>query len=241
MNEIISVIINEETREQLVNARDLHKVLEVQKRFSAWIETYIKVENEYGFEENIDFTSVLSGTVVNNGAEIKLQDYALNIDMAKEIALLSRSKKGKEIRKYFIACEKELKEMHFKAIEIFGRNSKNRTFRDFASLIGIKGLGGTNLGKWAREEGLVRDWYGNPYEPYRQYIELGYFEVKERYNDKVKKNIRTTYITPKGAVWLHKKLVQAGYSPKSICEIVLDNKIESEKIVFGTGLINKVI
>lgn len=74
MNELITVMIDEETKEQLVSARELHKGLEVQKRFSAWIETYIKEGNEYGFEENVDFTSVLSGTVVNNGAEIKLQD-----------------------------------------------------------------------------------------------------------------------------------------------------------------------
>ena len=59
MQEIIKV--NPDTME--VSARDLHEALGLSKRFSAWWET-----NSEGFIEGMDFTSVLSGTVVNNGA-----------------------------------------------------------------------------------------------------------------------------------------------------------------------------
>lgn len=61
---------------------------------------------EYGFEENIDFTSVKSSTLVNNGATRELQDYQITLDMAKEIAMLQRNEKGKEIRRKLIELEK---------------------------------------------------------------------------------------------------------------------------------------
>lgn len=69
MNELINVTVNEK-QQQVVSARDLHKGLEIQKRFSAWFE-----QNSKGFLEGYDFTGVLSGTVVNNGAFRELQDY----------------------------------------------------------------------------------------------------------------------------------------------------------------------
>lgn len=56
--------------------------------------------------ENEDFTSVLSGTVVNNGAKRQLQDYALTIDTAKHLAMQSQTEKGREYRTYFIQVEK---------------------------------------------------------------------------------------------------------------------------------------
>ena len=71
------------------------------KRFSAWFES-----NSQGFVENEDFTSVLTGTVVNNGAQRELQDYKMSVDMAKHICLMSRTEKGKQIRQYFLDLEK---------------------------------------------------------------------------------------------------------------------------------------
>lgn len=102
MNELIP--INYDDEEPTVSARDLHKSLEISKRFSAWFET-----NSRGFIENEDYTSVLTGTEVQNngGVQIReLQDYSLSVDMAKHICLMNRTEKGKECRQYLIDLEK---------------------------------------------------------------------------------------------------------------------------------------
>lgn len=93
--------INYDAEQPTVSARDLHRALGISKRFSMWFEV-----NSQGFVENEDFTSVLSSTVVNNGALRELQDYKLSVDMAKHICLMSRTEKGKLIRQYFIDLEK---------------------------------------------------------------------------------------------------------------------------------------
>ena len=97
----MNALINVNTDTQTVSARELHEKLNIEKRFSAWFET-----NSQGFIEGVDFTSVLSGTVVNNGAHRELQDYAVTIDMAKHICLMSRTEAGKQCRQYLIDLEK---------------------------------------------------------------------------------------------------------------------------------------
>ena len=69
--------VNYDAEQPTVSARDLHGALGVSKRFSVWFEV-----NSQGFAENEDFTSVLSSTVVNNGALRELQDYKLSVGMA---------------------------------------------------------------------------------------------------------------------------------------------------------------
>lgn len=107
MNDLIK--ITEYNGNQAVSARDLHKFLEITERFSSWFERML----QYGFVENQDFTSAKSFTLVNNGAQREIDDYALTLDCAKEISMIQRSKKGKEAREYFIKCEKQLRSGKF--------------------------------------------------------------------------------------------------------------------------------
>ena len=72
--------IREENGKQTISARELHEKLEVTERFNSWFDRMLK----YGFEENVDFTSVKSFTVVNNGAQKPIDEYYLSIDIAKE-------------------------------------------------------------------------------------------------------------------------------------------------------------
>lgn len=99
-NELIKVTVKND--QQLVSARDLYKGLGIKRRFSAWWE-----QNSKDFEENNDFQRVLISTPRENRGSIELQDYALTIDMAKQLCLLSRTKKGKEYREYLIEVEKK--------------------------------------------------------------------------------------------------------------------------------------
>lgn len=98
MNELIKVEVKDDV--QVVSARELHKKLGVKTRFSQWV-----TQNFKHFRENVDFTSVVTTTVVNNGAERELQDYALTIETAKHIAMMSGTNKGYEVRDYFIRVE----------------------------------------------------------------------------------------------------------------------------------------
>lgn len=96
--------INYDAEQPTISARELYKSLEISKRFSAWFES-----NSQGFIENEDFTSVLVGTEVQNngGVQVReLQDYALTVDMAKHLCLMSRTEKGKQCRQYLIDLEK---------------------------------------------------------------------------------------------------------------------------------------
>ena len=103
MEELIKVQVKND--HQLVGARDLYKGLEVKRRFSAWWE-----QNSKGFEKGTDYEGVLVSTPYNKLHPDKLQtiqDYLLTIDMAKELCMMSKTEKGKEVRKYFIQVEKD--------------------------------------------------------------------------------------------------------------------------------------
>ncbi|NZB12594.1 antA/AntB antirepressor family protein [Escherichia coli] len=99
-NDIVS---NETTL--LCNARDLHTFLEVGKRFATWITERI---GEYEFIENQDYIAISQKREIGHGRGKK--DYHLTLDTAKELAMVERNEKGRQIRRYFIECEKKLQQ-----------------------------------------------------------------------------------------------------------------------------------
>lgn len=109
--ELIKITTNEQGV-NCVSARELHEGLEVKERFQQW---FNKRVSKYGFEENVDFTSVKSFTLVNNNANRELQDYVITVDMAKELCMVQNNDLGRKFRKYFIECEKKLQEVNSKA------------------------------------------------------------------------------------------------------------------------------
>lgn len=105
MNELIKITTNE-SGNQVVSARELHKFLEVETRFNDWISRMMN----YGFVENVDYQVLLKNEYNLSGGRPST-DYALTLDTAKEISMIQRSDKGKQARQYFIECEKRLKEV----------------------------------------------------------------------------------------------------------------------------------
>ena len=92
---------------ETVNARELHEFLESKQDFSTWIKNRI---NEYGFIENQDF-AVSHKKMENPQGGRPAIEYHITLDMAKELSMVERNDKGKQARKYFIECEKKLREV----------------------------------------------------------------------------------------------------------------------------------
>ena len=102
MNELINVTLND-NQEPIVSGRQLHEALGVKTRYDNWFSRM----TEYGFVENQDYlvTSIF-GHNSNGGRQNKV-DHIIKLDMAKEIAMIQRTERGKQVRQYFIQVEKD--------------------------------------------------------------------------------------------------------------------------------------
>ncbi|HFU8291549.1 TPA: antA/AntB antirepressor family protein [Escherichia coli] len=93
----------------LCNARALHAFLGVKKVFAAWITNRI---SEYEFIENQDYILLSNlGKQTSGRGGHNRKDYHLTLDTAKELAMVEHNEKGRQIRRYFIECEKKLRSM----------------------------------------------------------------------------------------------------------------------------------
>lgn len=105
MNELIKI----ESREisgatvQTCNARDLWQFVESKQDFSDWITNRIA---KYSFVDGEDFSINLWKTP-DGGRPRK--DYHLTIETAKELAMVENNEKGRQVRRYFIECERRAK------------------------------------------------------------------------------------------------------------------------------------
>lgn len=76
----------------------MHEFLEVTERFQQWFDKKVA---KYKFIENEDFTGCkFFHTLANQG----LQDYAITLNMAKELSMIQNNEKGQGARRYFIDC-----------------------------------------------------------------------------------------------------------------------------------------
>ena len=106
--------IKESNNGQAVNARDLHSFLEIGKHFASWMKDQIE---RCDLVENQDYQVLLpeKGKQTERGGHNKIE-YAISLNAAKEISMMSQSEKGKQARRYFIACEEKLKEVAKKGL-----------------------------------------------------------------------------------------------------------------------------
>lgn len=101
MENKLQVIFNEDKVQ--VDGRQLHMFLGVKTRYNDWFPRMC----EYGFEEGKDFYSNLSKTSSAEQGGRPQINHLLTLDMAKELAMLQRTDKGKEARQYFLQVEKD--------------------------------------------------------------------------------------------------------------------------------------
>lgn len=90
---------------ETVNARNLHEGLGSQRDFSDWIKQQIK---RAMLVEGKDYLSHLEVVQLPSGKKNRIE-YHLTIEAGKHIAMLSGTEKGREVRDYFIECERKAK------------------------------------------------------------------------------------------------------------------------------------
>lgn len=101
MNELLKVEVNEQ-QEPCISGRELHEFLEVETPYHIWFPRMVG----YGFDEDIDFSTFEQKCSKPQGGRPST-DHIIKLDMAKELAMIQRSEKGKQARQYFIEVEKE--------------------------------------------------------------------------------------------------------------------------------------
>lgn len=200
MNELINITLNE-NHEPVVSGRELHKVLEVKTAYKDWFPRMA----EYGFEEGQDFSSFLSKSTGGRPS----QDHVLKMDMAKEIAMIQRNAKSKEVRKYFIQVENDFnspekimarallmadKKVNSLQAQIEADKPKvifadavsashtSILVGDLAKLISQNGykIGANRLFSWLRENGYLINRKSSSWNmPTQKSMELKLFEIKE--------------------------------------------------------------
>ena len=200
MNELINVTLND-SHEPVVSGRQLHEALEVKTPYDKWFPRM----TEYGFTENEDFSTFLSQSTGGRRAT----DHVIKLDMAKEIAMIQRTERGKQVRQYFIQVEKDFnspekimarallmadKKVHKLEVQIEADKPKvlfadavsashtSILVGDLAKLISQNGykIGGNRLFVWLRENGYLIKRKGSDWNmPTQRSMEMKLFEIKE--------------------------------------------------------------
>ncbi len=98
MNELIKVHYDSADR-PTVSGRELYEALKIETPYKKWFDRM----TEYGFSENSDFWTILSESTGGRPST----DHQITIPMAKELCMLQRTDKGKQMRQYFIVVEEQ--------------------------------------------------------------------------------------------------------------------------------------
>jgi phage anti-repressor protein len=189
MEELIKIEKSPTTGDPIVNARNLHKGLEVKMNFSHWIRPLIE---KWGFIENQDYACYfydVYGNLLNNmrqakksqpdtqGIRIQKIEYVLTLNCAKEIAMVQNNAKGKEIRQFFIEAEKELQKLKFASLQ--QPKTIMLQVRNISIAEAAKSLGSCSH---QVNQVLRKNRYFKPNnKPYDKWFNQGYF-IYEAYN-----------------------------------------------------------
>lgn len=204
MNELINVTLND-NHEPVVSGRQLHETLGVKTRYNDWFNRMI----EFGFTENEDYLAITQKRVTAQGNATHQTDHVIKLDMAKEIAMIQRTDKGKQVRAYFIQIEKDYnspekimarallmadKKVHKLEAQIEADRPKvlfadavsashtSILVGELAKLISQNGykIGANRLFAWMRENSYLIKRKGSDWNmPTQRSMDLKLFEIKE--------------------------------------------------------------
>ena len=203
MNEVITVTLNDK-HEPVVSGRQLHEALEVKTKYADWFNRMI----DYGFAENQDFLLLKNEQQTGRGGHNKV-DHIIKLDMAKEIAMIQRTERGKQVRQYFIQVEKDFnspekimarallmadQKVHKLEAQIEADRPKvlfadavsashtSILVGELAKLLKQNGvdIGATHLFSWLRAHGYLIKRNGRDWNmPTQKSVEMGLIRVKE--------------------------------------------------------------
>ncbi len=104
--EAYNTIQNMLTTDNQVDARKLHQALGSQRKFTDWIKERIE---QGGFIEDEE---VFHNFVINPSGGRPRHEYTVLPDVAKEISLMEGTETGRQIRRYFIIAEKQVRQLN---------------------------------------------------------------------------------------------------------------------------------
>ena len=229
MEKLIKVTTKGDT--QVVSARELYKGLEIAQRFSRWVSN-----NWDMFEEGVDYVPCTLSTQQNQyGGTKELNDYIITIDMAKQLAMMVRSEKGKQYRLYFLELERkwndpkevvkrgyailqnenkklkiENKQLKPKA-EKYDRYLSNKGLITITEIAKEYGMSGKGLNKFLHEKGVIYK-KGDKWFVYQRYANDGLIGY-EIFMPEDKEIRRTLKWTPKGEQFIRNLLEDEGIKP----------------------------
>ena len=210
-----------ESHEPIVSGRTLHRELGVGTEYAKWMTRM----TEYGFVEGQDFNSVKIDEVRQEGnrhVKREITDHALKLDMAKEIAMIQRTEKGKEVRQYFIQVERDynspekvmarallmannkvltletqVEELKPKALfaDAVAASKTSILIGELAKILRQNNveIGQNRLYDYLRNNGYLHRKGSQRNLPTQRYMEMGLFEIKE-----------STHTNPDGTVLITK-------------------------------------
>ena len=204
----------------MISGRKLHEVLKVNSNYTTWFKRMC----DYGFEENIDFTTCFPNLESEKHGGQNMQDNLIKLDMAKELCMIQRSERGKQARQYFIQVEKDynspekimaralrIAEKELSTLKLENEAMKPKAlFADAVSaskssiLIGDLAkilkqnrcdIGQKRLFAWMRENGYLIKSGSSRNIPTQRSMDNGWFEVKETAINNPDGSVRITRTT----------------------------------------------
>lgn len=130
--------------EKVVYGSELHEVLNIISPYREW---YSRRFKDCDAVENVDFEAVEISTPSGQ----KKKQHIIKLGIAKEMAMLERNEKGKQVRRYFIEVEKRCNEV---------KNGMFVSFKEVAEVIPMiaNDLHVNNISRLIMYKGLCEDY-----------------------------------------------------------------------------------